>query len=171
MKIFGIIGWSGAGKTTLLIKLIPEFVSRGLRVSTIKHTHHHFDIDKPGKDSYRHREAGATEVLVASSKRWALMHELGDQGEPDMDRLISHMSPADLLLVEGFKHHPHPKLEVHRPINGKPLIYTKDSTVEAVASDVALESVDLPVLNLADVSAIADFIIGKNALHPRKDHP
>lgn len=159
MKIFGIIGWSGSGKTTLLVKLIPELVNRGLKVSTIKHTHHKFDIDQPGKDSYRHREAGASEVLVASSKRWALMHELGEDDEPDMEELISHMSEADLLLVEGFKHHPYPKLEVHRPANGKPMLHPDDRTVIAVASDVDLPDATRPILDLGNPVAVADFIV------------
>jgi molybdopterin-guanine dinucleotide biosynthesis protein B len=158
-RIFGLVGWSGAGKTTLLVRLIPELVKRGLKVSTIKHTHHDFDIDKPGKDSYRHREAGATEVLVASERRWALMHELRGASEPSMEDLARHMSPCDLLLVEGFKHHPHPKLEIHRPANGKPLLHPKDPTIVAVASDEPLHGGPLRVLDLADEAAIADFVV------------
>src|SRR5260370_34393929 len=122
MKIFGFAGWSGSGKTTLMTALIPELVARGLTVSTIKHAHHAFDVDQPGKDSWRHREAGATEVLVASERRWALMHELRDAPEPSLDALVARISPVDLLLVEGFKRHPHPKLEVYRAALGKPLI-------------------------------------------------
>lgn len=159
MKVFGLIGWSGAGKTTLIVSLIPELTRRGLRVSTIKHTHHRFDIDQPGKDSYRHREAGATEVLVASEKRWALMHELRDDPEPDMDALVSRMAPVDLLLVEGFKFHPHPKLEVHRPANGKPLLHPDDETVVAVACNEALAEATVPVLDLDDAGAVADFVM------------
>ncbi|MEO5337901.1 MAG: molybdopterin-guanine dinucleotide biosynthesis protein B [Magnetospirillum sp. WYHS-4] len=158
-RVLGIVGWSGAGKTTLLVRLIPELVGRGLKISTVKHTHHDFDIDRTGKDSYRHREAGAGEVLVASERRWALMHELRGAAEPSLDTLIGHMSPCDLLLVEGFKHHPHPKLEVHRPANGKPLLHPNDSTIVAVASDVALADCALPVLDLGNERAIADFIL------------
>ena len=118
MKIFGLAGWSGSGKTTLVQQLLPVFVARGVTVSTMKHAHHAFDVDKPGKDSYVHREAGATEVLVTSSKRWALMHENRNEPEPDMADLINHMTPVDLLLVEGFKAHAHDKLEIHRPSVG-----------------------------------------------------
>jgi molybdopterin-guanine dinucleotide biosynthesis protein B len=122
MRIFGLAGWSGSGKTTLLAALIPELAARGLTVSTIKHAHHEFDIDRPGKDSWRHRQAGAREVMVASSRRWALMHELRDAPEPPFEDLVARMSPVDLLLVEGWKWHPHPKLEVHRPSLGKSLL-------------------------------------------------
>src|SRR6202158_3913928 len=135
MRIFGLAGWSGSGKTTLLAALIPELVVRGLSVSTIKHAHHEFDIDQPGKDSWRHRQAGASEVMVASARRWALMHELSGVPDPSLDELVARMSPVDLLLVEGFKRQPHPKLEVHRPSLGKPLIYPDDSHVVAIASD------------------------------------
>src|SRR6266850_2607845 len=134
MRIFGLAGWSGSGKTTLLTAVIPDLVARGLRVSTIKHAHHEFDIDRPGKDSWRHREAGAYEVMVASARRWAIMHELRGAPEPTLDELVARMSPVDLLLVEGWKHHPHPKLEVHRPSLGKPLLYPDDPHVVAIAS-------------------------------------
>src|SRR5262244_2021489 len=119
MRILGLAGWSGSGKTTLLTGLIPALTTRGFSVSTIKHAHHEFDIDRPGKDSWRHRQAGAREVMVASSRRWALMHELRDKPEPPLEELVAKMSPADLLLVEGWKQHPHPKLEVYRPSLGK----------------------------------------------------
>jgi molybdopterin-guanine dinucleotide biosynthesis protein B len=157
MRIFGLAGWSGSGKTTLLAGLIPELVARGLSVSTIKHAHHEFDIDQPGKDSWRHRQAGATEVMVASSRRWALMHELRALPEPSLDELMARMSPVDLLLVEGFKRQPHPKLEVHRPSLGKPLIYPEDPHVVAIASDEAFAA-PLPLLPLGDAGAVAAFI-------------
>src|SRR5436190_970536 len=138
MRIIGIAGWSGSGKTTLLTAIIPEFVARGLRVSTIKHAHHEFDIDRPGKDSWRHREAGASEVMVSSSRRWALMHELRGASEPALEELVAQMSPAALLLVEGFKFHPHPKLEVHRPSIGKPLLYPEDPHIVAISSPASM---------------------------------
>ena len=158
MRIFGLAGWSGSGKTTLLTGLIPELVARGLSVSTIKHAHHAFDIDKPGKDSWRHREAGASEVMVASARRWALMHELRGAPEPALENLVARMSPVDLVLVEGFKRHPHPKLEVHRPSLGKPLLYPDDSDVVAIAADEPLAA-PIPLLPLGDPAAIADFIL------------
>ena len=158
MRIFGLAGWSGSGKTTLLAALIPELVGRGVTVSTIKHAHHEFDIDQPGKDSWVHRQAGASEVMVASSRRFALMRELRDAPELSLDQLVARMAPVDLLLVEGFKREPHPKLEVHRPSVGKPFLYPGDPHIVAIASDVALAA-PLPVLPLADVTAIADFIL------------
>jgi molybdopterin-guanine dinucleotide biosynthesis protein B len=158
MRIFVLAGWSGSGKTTLLTALIPEIVSRGLSVSTIKHAHHDFDIDQPGKDSWRHRQAGAREVMVASSRRWAIMHELRAMPEPSLEALIEHMSPVDLLLVEGFKHHPHPKIEVYRRLLGKPFLHPEDSHIVAVASDEMLD-VPLPQLPLSDPAAIADLIL------------
>ena len=161
MRIFGLAGWSGSGKTTLLDALIPELVRRGITVSTIKHAHHEFDIDQPGKDSWRHRQAGAREVMVASSRRFALMHELRDAPEPSLAELIARMAPVDLLLVEGFKRDSHPKLEVHRPSVGKPFLYPDDPHIVAIASDTALAA-PLPVLPLADVAAIADFILGED---------
>ena len=161
MRTFGLVGWSGSGKTTLMVKLIPEIKARGLTVSTMKHTHHHFDIDKPGKDSYEHRAAGATEVMVISSRRWALMHELRERPEPDMEDMIGQMSPVDLLLIEGFKSHRHAKLEVFRPSVGKPLLSDTDPTVVAVASDEALDGLAVPVLDLNDVPAVADFILAQ----------
>ena len=157
MRIFGLAGWSGSGKTTLLAALIPELVARGLSVSTIKHAHHEFDIDQPGKDSWRHRQAGASEVMVASARRWALMNELRGLPEPSLDELVARMSPVDLLLVEGFKRQPHPKLEVHRPSLGKPFIYPDDPHVVAIASDEPFAA-PLPLLPLADAGAIAAFI-------------
>ncbi len=159
MKTFGVVGWSGSGKTTLVVKLLPELIGRGLRVSTMKHTHHNFDIDRPGKDSYEHRRAGASEVLLASSARWALLHEIRDNPEPDMDVLIGRMAPCDLVLIEGFKRHRHPKVEVYRAANGKTLLCREDPTVLAVASDGPLPDAPVPVLDLNDVPGIADFIV------------
>jgi molybdopterin-guanine dinucleotide biosynthesis adapter protein len=164
MKIFGLAGWSGSGKTTLIVKLIPEFVSRGLAVSTMKHAHHEFDIDVPGKDSYEHRQAGASEVMISASQRWALMHEVKDEDEPSIDELIARMTPVDLLLVEGFKWHSHPKMEIHRPAVGKPLLQTDDPEIIAVASDGAIGSLSVPVLDLNDVKGIADFILERCSL-------
>src|SRR5436309_1569811 len=157
MRIFGLAGWSGSGKTTLLTAIIPELMARGLTVSTIKHAHHEFDIDRPGKDSWRHREAGAHEVMVASARRWAIMHELRDAPEPPLEQLVAHMSPVDLLLVEGWKRHPHPKIEMHRPSLGKPLLYPADPHVVAIASDEPLAG-PLPLLPLSDPTAVAGFI-------------
>ena len=157
MRIFGFAGWSGSGKTTLLTAVIPELMARGLRVSTIKHAHHEFDIDRPGKDSWRHREAGAREVMVASTRRWAIMHELRGDPEPTLEELVARMSPVDLLLVEGWKRHPHPKIEVHRPSLGKKLLYPDDPHVVAIASDEALAA-PIPLLPLGDAGAVAAFI-------------
>lgn len=159
MKVFGLAGWSGSGKTTLLLGLVPLLTGRGLRVSTMKHAHHAFDVDKPGKDSFRHREAGATEVMVASTQRWALMHESRGEDEPSVEELIARMTPVDLLLIEGFKRHSHPKIEVHRPSLGKPALWPEDSDIVGVASDAALEGVTLPLLPLDDHAAICDFIL------------
>src|SRR5579864_5317665 len=157
MRIFGLAGWSGSGKTTLLTSVIPELAARGLRVSTIKHAHHEFDIDRPGKDSWRHRQAGAREVMVASVRRWAIMHELRDAAEPTLEELVARMCPVDLLLVEGWKRHPHPKIEVHRPSLGKKLLYPDDPYVVAIASDEAIAA-PIPLLPLGDPSAVAAFI-------------
>ena len=159
MKIFGLAGWSGSGKTTLLVGLIPELTARGIRVSTIKHAHHRFDIDTPGKDSYEHRRAGATEVMVTSVDRWALMHENRGAGEPDVEALIARMTPVDLLLIEGFKSYPHEKLEVYRHANEKPLLAPDDDSIVAIACDGALADISLPVLDLNDIPSIADFIV------------
>jgi molybdopterin-guanine dinucleotide biosynthesis protein B len=158
MKVFGIAGYSGSGKTTLLEKLIPQLTARGLKVSVIKHAHHGFDIDRPGKDSYRHREAGATEVLLSCGDRWALMHERRAEPEPTLNELISHLSPCDLVLVEGFKHEPVPKLEVYRVANGKPPLFPEREDIIAIASNDA-PTTTLPVLPLDDAAAIAQFVI------------
>ena len=157
MKVLGVAGWSGAGKTTLIVALLPRLRARGLRVSTIKHAHHGFDIDKPGKDSFRHREAGAHEVLVASGPRWALLHEV-DGPEPTLAALLSHLAPVDLVLVEGFKATPVAKLEVHRPALGKPPMWPERSDILAVASDAALADCDRAILPLGDPDAVAAWI-------------
>ncbi len=158
MKIFGFAGYSGSGKTTLIEKLIPLFTRRKLRVSLIKHAHHTFDVDTPGKDSYRHRQAGCTEVLVTSSRRWVLMHELRGAPEPDMNELITCMTPCDLLLVEGFKREAIPKLEVYRALVGEPMIHPHDANVVAIASDARVDS-KLPQFDINDAPAIADFVV------------
>jgi len=158
MKIFGFAGWSGSGKTTLIEKLIPRFVGRGLRVSLIKHAHHNFDIDVPGKDSYRHRHAGASEILVTSSRRWVLMHELRGSQEPSFDEQIKHFSPSDLLLVEGFKFAPIPKLEVWRKETGEGLLHPNDPHIVALATDAEVKT-KLPRLDINDDAAIAAFIL------------
>jgi len=163
MKIFGLAGYSGSGKTTLLEALIPRLTATGLRVSLIKHAHHRFDIDHPGKDSYRLREAGCSEVLLISDQRWVLMHELRGAPEPSLDEQIARFSDCDLVLVEGFKHTPIPKLEVHRPAVGKPLIAGSGvETIVAIATDepgTLAAPTGLPVLDLNDRDAIADFIL------------
>jgi molybdopterin-guanine dinucleotide biosynthesis adapter protein len=159
MRIFGLAGWSGSGKTTLMTALIPEFVARGITVSTLKHAHHSFDVDQPGKDSWRHRQAGAREVLVSSQNRWALMHELRGAPEPSFDDLVGLISPVDLLLVEGFKRHPHPKIEVYRASLGKPPLHPDDPFVVAIASDEMLPGLRLPRLPLSDPTAVATFIL------------
>lgn len=159
MKIFGLAGWSGAGKTSLMVRLLPELVGRGLSVSTMKHAHHEFDVDRPGKDSYEHRQAGATEVLVTSARRWALMHELRAAPEATVEELVAHMTPVDLLLIEGFKRHAHDKLEVFRREVGKPLLCLEDERVVAVASDAPVPEARVPVIPLDDTVAVADFIV------------
>jgi len=159
MKIFGLAGWSGSGKTSLLARLLPELTKDGRLVSTIKHAHHSFDVDQPGKDSYVHRQAGAYEVMVLSENRWALMHENRGPAEPDLAQSVARMTDVDLVLVEGFKSYPHPKLEVHRTSLGKPLLYGGDAHIVAVASDGPLSNIEIPVLDLDDAGAIAAFIL------------
>ena len=158
MKIFGFAGWSGSGKTTLIEKLIPLFVGRGLKVSLIKHAHHTFDVDQPGKDSYRHRHAGSIEVLVSSSRRWALVHELRGAAEPGFGELLKRLSPCDLVLIEGFKRERVPKLEVYRAATGEPLLHPQDHDIVAIASDRRLDT-KLPQFDLDDAPAIASFIL------------
>lgn len=158
-RVIGFAGWSGAGKTQLLTRLIPVLKSRGLSVSTLKHAHHAFDIDHPGKDSYLHREAGASEVLIASSSRWALMHELRGAPEPGLGELLGHMSAVDLVLIEGFKRNPHIKIEVHREANAKPWLYPDDASIGAIASDVPPPAGGgLPWVGLNDYDAVADLV-------------
>ena len=162
MKTFGFAGYSGSGKTTLIEKLIPRFRARGLKVSLMKHAHHTFDVDQPGKDSYRHRHAGATEVMVSSSRRWVLMHELRGEPEPSFEQQVQHFSPCDLLVVEGFKFQPIPKLEVHRAQTDAPLLHQQDTHIVGLATDrqaLLQQPGSLPVLNLNDDAAIAVFIL------------
>lgn len=158
MKVFGFAGFSGSGKTTLIEALIPRFVMEGLRVSLVKHAHHEFDIDRPGKDSYRHREAGATEVMLASAKRWVLMHELRNEREPELPQLLERFAPCDLVLVEGFKRQPIPKLEIHRSAAARPLLFQNDEHIVAIATDEPIDTA-LPQFGLEDYDAIAEFIL------------
>lgn len=161
MRIIGLAGWSGSGKTTLITKLIPRLIARGIRVSTLKHAHHGFDLDQPGKDSFFHRAAGATEVIISSAKRWAILHELREEPEWDLRGLVAKMSPVDLVLVEGFKRDAFPKLEIYRAANGKPLIHPEDPHIIAVASDIALPQAKVPVIDLNDIEAIADLLLAR----------
>ncbi len=158
MKIFGFAGWSGSGKTTLIEELIPRFVKHGLSVSIIKHAHHSFDVDQPGKDSFRHRQAGCKEVVVVSEKRWAIMHELRDEPEPSLEEQIGRISPCDLLLVEGYKHYPLPKLEIWRKENAKPWLHPQDEHIVAIAADAPVDT-RLPRFDLNDRDRIGDFIL------------
>jgi molybdopterin-guanine dinucleotide biosynthesis protein B len=155
--VIGFAGWSGAGKTTLIRQVILHLVAQGLRIATIKHAHHDFDIDQPGKDSWEHRRAGAGEVLVVSDRRWALMHELRGAPEPGLAELLAKLAPADLVIVEGFKRAPIPKIEVFRAANGKPPLHPDDATIIAIASDTLFPAAGRPVLPLDDAAAIADF--------------
>jgi len=158
MKVLGIVGWSGSGKTTLILKLIPELNRRGLKVATLKHAHHNFDVDKPGKDSYEHRKAGASEVIVSSALRWAQMHEVGDGKEATLAELLQRLSPCDLVLVEGFKTDRHPKLEVFRKETQKPALYPEDDRIVAIASDQSLSDATVPVVDLNNVATVADLV-------------
>jgi molybdopterin-guanine dinucleotide biosynthesis protein B len=159
MRVIGLAGWSGAGKTTLLVKLVPELKRRGLTVSTLKHAHHAFDIDRPGKDSFEHRRAGASEVLIASSGRWALVHELRDEPEPALAALLGRLSPVDLVLVEGFKAERHPKIEVHRAANGMPFLFREAPHIRAIAADCTVPDAPVPVVHLDDIAAIAEQVL------------
>src|SRR3984893_12341459 len=154
MRVIGLAGWSGAGKTTLLARVIPHLLKEGLRVSVIKHAHHSFDVDVPGKDSWVHRQRGAGEVLGSRGKRWALMHELRGAAEPRLPELLRKMSPVDLVVVEGFKSEPHRKIEVYRLANGKAMLFPDDPGIVGIASDAAVET-SLPVAHLDDIPAIA----------------
>jgi molybdopterin-guanine dinucleotide biosynthesis protein B len=158
MRIYGVTGWKNAGKTGLMERLVTEITGRGITVSTVKHAHHTFDVDHPGKDSHRHRVAGATEVLLASRNRFALMHELRDEDEPTLAALLAKLMPVDLVLVEGYKRDQHPKVEAFRAETGNDLIAPGDPTIRAVASDTPLD-LDRPVFDLNDTTAIADFIL------------
>jgi molybdopterin-guanine dinucleotide biosynthesis adapter protein len=158
MRIIGLAGWSGAGKTTLLVKVIPLLVARGLKVSTLKHAHHAFDVDQPGKDSHAHRLAGATEVLVGSARRWALVHELREEPEPTLRQLLGKLASADLVVIEGYKREPHPKLEVHRGGIDKPFLHPEDPHIVAIASDQALRT-RVPLVHLDDIDGIASILI------------
>jgi molybdopterin-guanine dinucleotide biosynthesis protein B len=159
MRIIGLAGWSGSGKTTLLARVIPVLTGRGLRVSTVKHAHHGFDVDIPGKDSHTHRSAGATEVFVSSARRWAHIHELRGEDEPPLTTILARLAPADLVVVEGYKRHPHPKLEVYRAEIGKPLLHPEDDWIVAVASDAPVPNARVPVLDLGDAEKIADVLL------------
>jgi molybdopterin-guanine dinucleotide biosynthesis adapter protein len=162
MRVIGLAGWSGAGKTTLLTRLIPCLLGRGIGVSTVKHAHHEFDVDRPGKDSWAHRQAGARQVLVGSARRWALMTELRDEPEPGLAFLLARLSPVDLVIVEGFKRDRHPKIEVHRAANGKPWLHPGDPAIRAVAADVPPPPAtggDLPFAALDDVAGIAELAL------------
>jgi molybdopterin-guanine dinucleotide biosynthesis protein B len=154
MKVIGLAGWSGAGKTTLLTRVIPHLLAKGLRVSVIKHAHHNFDVDGPGKDSWLHRQAGAEEVLVSSASRWALMHELRGAREPPLVDLLRKMSPVDLVVIEGYKSEPHRKIEVHRAANAKPLLFPQDAAIVGIVADIAVETA-LPTAHLDDIPAVA----------------
>lgn len=161
MRIIGLAGWSGSGKTTLLTKIIPCLKARGKSVSTLKHAHHSFDVDRPGKDSFEHRSAGAKEVLVVSGQRWALMHELRGQPEPDLPTLLRKLSDVDLVLIEGFKRERFPKLEVHRVANGKPLLQPEDDWIVAIAADTKLADAAVPVIDLNDIETVADVLLAE----------
>lgn len=164
--VIGVVGWKNNGKTTLVTRLVAHLVARGLRVSTVKHAHHSVDVDQPGKDSHRHREAGASEVVLATARRWVLIHELRDEPEPPLEELLAKMAPADLVIVEGFKRFPHPKIEVHRKARGTPLIAREDPSVLAVASDEPLPDLDRPVFHLDAIAEIADFILARTGRRP-----
>ena len=159
MKIIGLAGWSGSGKTTLITKVLPVLIGRGHKVSTLKHAHHGFDLDKPGKDSFMHRAAGASEVIISSAKRWAVLHELRDEDEWNMPELLQKISPVDLVLVEGYKRESFPKIEVYRAENGKPLLHGEDGYIVAIASNTPLPDVKLPVIDLNDIEAVADALL------------
>src|SRR5215210_1769351 len=158
MRVIGLAGWSGAGKTTLVLKLIPELNRRGLTVSTLKHAHHAFEIDEPGKDSFEHRAAGAEEVLVASERRFALIRELRDAPEPSLAELLARLSPVDLVIVEGFKAHAHPKIEVHRAGNAKPFLFRDFPEIRAIASDIPVPDARVPMVGLDEIKSVANLI-------------
>ena len=158
MRVIGLAGWSGSGKTTLITKVIPVLAARGLKVATVKHAHHDFDTDQPGKDSWLHRRAGASEVGIVSARRWAIVHELGEEAEPQLMEVLGKLSPVDLVIVEGFKRNTHPKLEVYRAAIGKPLLHPEDDCIVAVATDAALPQAQVPVVMLDDIETIANVL-------------
>ena len=160
MKVFGVTGWKNSGKTGLIERLVSEFISRGLSVSTVKHAHHTFDVDHPGRDSYRHRAAGAKEVLLVSKNRWAIMHELRDEDEPELSEILKKVEKVDLVIIEGFKRDRHPKIEAFREETGTSAIARKDESIVAVAADTPLTDLKIPVFDLNNTSEIADFISG-----------
>ncbi len=158
MRIVGLAGWSEAGKTTLITRVVPVLVRRGLKVATVKHAHHDFDVDQPGKDSWLHRQAGASEVAIASSRRWAIVHELRGELELSLAEILAKLSPVDLVIVEGFKRHAHPKLEVFRAAIGQPLLHPHDDCIVAIAADAPLPQAQVPVVMFDDVEGIADIL-------------
>ncbi len=168
MKVYGVIGWKNAGKTTLVERLVAEIAGRGFSVATVKHTHHGVDVDQKGKDSWRHRQAGAGQVILSSAARWALMTELRGAPEATLAELIALLKPVDLVIVEGYKRDRHPKVEAWRAATGQPLIATGDPTVRLIASNDAPEGTDRPVIGLDDIPAIADFILGDLGLELRR---
>ena len=157
--MIGLAGWSGSGKTTLITKVLPVLIKRGLKISTLKHAHHGFDLDQPGKDSFMHRAAGASEVIISSAKRWAVLHELHEEPEWDMPALLKKIAPVDLVLVEGYKRESFPKIEIYRVANGKPLLHGEDKFIVAIASDTPLPDVRLPVIDLNDIEVVADALL------------
>jgi molybdopterin-guanine dinucleotide biosynthesis protein B len=159
-RVLGFVGWSGSGKTTLITQLIPLLAKRGLRIATLKHAHHGFDVDKPGKDSYEHRKAGASEVIVSSSQRWVQMHELGGGAEATLIQLLRRLSPCDLVLVEGYKTEKHAKIEIFRQAVGKDPLYPCDDHIVAIASDMMIAATDIPVVDLNDIEAVANRVVG-----------
>lgn len=166
MRVVGIVGWKNNGKTTLVVRLVEHLTARGYRVSTVKHAHHAVDLDQRGKDTWRHREAGACEVVLATARRWAVIHELRNEPEPPLDRLLARMTPVDLVIVEGFKRFAHPKIEVHRRERGTPLLAHEDPGIIAVASDAPLPDLALPRFDLDDVAGIAAFILERLEVGP-----
>ena len=162
-RVIGVVGWKNNGKTTLVVRLVEHLTAQGLRVSTVKHAHHSVDLDQPGKDSWRHREAGAAEVVLATARRWALIHELRQEDEPPLEELLAKMAAVDLVIVEGFKRFPHPKIEVHRKERGTPLLARDDPSIVAIASDEPLADLAIPVLDLDDVEGLAALALARAA--------
>lgn len=168
MRLYGVVGWKNAGKTTLVERLVAEISGRGFSVSTVKHTHHKVDVDQKGKDSFRHRQAGARQVILSSASRWAVMTELRGAPEAPLKELLGHLAPVDLVIVEGYKRDDHPKVEAWRAETGQPLIARDDPTIRAIASNDTPEGADQPVIGLDDIPAIADFILSDLGLELRK---